>query len=196
MFEADQGLSYSYWSTPYDWQGPYHRALFKPERRHSPMFGGGRRMRHPYFEHIVYPRNPDRTSGFDIDALYKQTSIMTKTLDSSAVSKFLDKPEDRIITEIWQAETLSTETGFARCLQRFLTTPLPVGDYIGWQPRDRTYKNYFIELLDVQVGPVEDYLFEELGDERPYLMREQLTVKFKLVREIIPAVSAMTSTGY
>lgn len=194
-FEADQGLSSAYWSQPYDWQGPWHRAVQKVDRRHAPKFGGGRRMRHPFFEHIVYPRNPDRTSGFDNDALHKQSNIMTKTLDSSVVSSFLDQDEDRVITEIWQAESLSTETGFARMLHRYLITPLPVGEYLGWQPRDKTWKCYFIQLLAVQVGPVEDYLFEELGDERPYLMREQLTVKFKLVREIIPAVSSIVMTG-
>lgn len=196
MFEADQGLSYSYWSTPFDWHGPYHRANWKTDLRNAPHFGGGRRMRHPYFAPIVYPRNPDRTSGFDNDALHKSDTVLTKTLDSSVVTKFIDKDEDRVITEIWQAESLSTTIELARQFHRYFTTVLPVGDFIGWQPKDRTWKNYFIEMLSVQVGPVEDFLFEELGDERPYLMREQLTVRFKLVREIIPAVSTMVATGF
>lgn len=195
MFEADQGLSTSYWSQPYDWQGPWHRALYKGERRHSPSFGGGRRMRHPFLDPIIYPRNPDRTSGFDNDALHKQSTIVIKTLDSTAVARYMDKDEDRVITELWQAESLSTTTELARQFHRYLIEILPVGEYIGWQPRDRTWKNYFIELLSVSVGPAEDFLFEELGDERPYLMREQLTVRFKLVREIIPGVSAMTAGG-
>ncbi len=194
-FEADQGLSTSYWSQPYDWQGPWHRALFKGERRHSPKFGGGRRMRHPYLDPIVYPRNPDKTMGMDFDRMLKTKSLVTKTLSSSVVTKFRDVPEDVIITEMWQADTLSTETGFFRRFHRYLTEVLPVGEYIGWQPKDLTWKNYFIELLDVKLGNVDDYLVEELGDERAYMMREQLTVSFKLVKEIIPPVSAIAITG-
>lgn len=195
MFEADQGLSYSYWSQPYDWQGPWHRAVFKGERRHSPKFGGGRRMRHPYLVPIVYPRNPDRTMGFDFDRMLKTKSNVTKTLSSSVVTKFRDEPEDVQITEVWQADSLSTETGFFRKLHRYYTEVLPVGDYIGWQPKDLTWKNYFIELLDVQLGSVDDYLVEELGEERAYMMREQLTVRFKLVKEILPPVSSISITG-
>lgn len=195
MFEADQGLSTSYWTQPMDPMQPYHRAVQKYDRRHAPKFGGGRRMRHPFLPPIVYPHNPDRTSGFDQDRLRQVKTITTKTLSSTVVSRFRDEPEDVVITEFWGAETLSTEVAFARQLYQYLNEPLPAGRYLGWQPRDRSWKNFFIELLSVQVGSTDEFLFEELGDGRPYLMREPVTVKFKLVREILAPVSAFTLTG-
>ena len=33
--------------------------------------GGGRRLRHPFLDDIVYPENPNRTIGFDVDAIRK-----------------------------------------------------------------------------------------------------------------------------
>lgn len=195
MFEADQGLSCAHWEQPVDWQGPWRRATHHRDRRLFPKRGGGRRFRHPFLDPIVYPRMPDKTVGFDQTALLRVKSVVTKTLDSSVVSKFRDKEEDPTITEMWAAGTLSTEAGFFRALHKYLLTPLPVGRYIGWQPRDGSWKSFFIELLDVQLGQDNDYNLEELGDARPYLMRESLTVRFKLVREIIAPVSSVVVTG-
>lgn len=195
MFEADQGLSTSYWTQPLDPVQPWHRPVQQKDRRYTPKKFGGPRFRHPFRPPIIYPRLPDKRYNFDQDAQFKVTNVVTKTMDSSVVTKFVDKPEDRIVTEVWQADSLSTEIEFYRCLAQYYTEPLPVGEYIGWQPKDASWKNFFIELLQVQVGQAEDFLLEELGDGRPYLMREQLTVKFKLVREIIPPVSSIVVTG-
>jgi len=195
MFEGDQGLCVTHWEQPVDWHGPWRRAVHKRDHRYFPKRGGGRRFRHPFLDPILYPRLPDKTAGMDQDRVLRVKSIVTKTLDSSVVSKFRDKDEDVQITETWAANTLSTEVGFFRMLHKYLLDPLPIGRYIGWQPRDLTWKSYFIEMLDVQIGSDNDYVVEELGDERPYLMREQLVVRFKLVREIIAPVSSIIITG-
>jgi len=196
VFEADQGLSSSYWSQPFDQYAPWHRATNKKDSRYFPEKGGGRMMRHPECAPIIYPRLPDQTRNFLDDRLRHVQSVVTKTINSTAVTKFKDSPEDVVIKEVWLARDLSTFTSLFRQFQQYLTTELAPGRYIGWQPSDRTWKRYFIDLLDVQVGSPDEYHVEELGSQRPYYMREQLTVSFKLVREVFAPAGVMVAVGH
>lgn len=151
-------------------------------------------MRHPFLPRIVYPRVPDKTFNFGYDALKRMRSVVTKTLDSSAVTKFKDATEDIIIREVWIADQLSTFASFFHGLHSYLTSTIPVDRYIGWVPRDLTPKCFFVELLDVQVGGADEYMIEELGNT-PYMMREALTLTFKLIREIFPPSGVVVLGG-
>lgn len=196
MDAATQGYIPTYWNAPFDWPGPWHRVTQRDDARLTPTLGGGRRMRHPFLDHIVYPQTPDRTLNFGYDRLRKTRSVVIKTLDSSAVAKYSESSEDVIIREIWLAETLSTFTELFHQFHTYLREILPPGRFIGWQPKDLSPKNYFVELLDVQCGTPDDFTIEELGDDRPHYMREQLTVAFKLVREIQAPAGVVNVVGF
>lgn len=160
------------------------------------IVGGGRRMRHPFLAPIVYPELPHRTTGFGYDRLRRSKAVVIKTLDSSAVAHYLDKGEDVIIKEVWQPQQLSTDTAFFYAMHNYLLTPLPTGRFIGWMPTDRTWKAYFITLLAVEGGPNPDtYNIEELGDRRPFLMREPFSIAFKLVRPVDDVSGVVVGEG-
>lgn len=142
-------------------------------------------MRHPFLDCITYPQLPKKWSGFGRYPLRKLTSVVVKTLDSSAVTKFEDSPEDVIIREMWTADQLSAEADLFYAFHRYLMTPLPPGRFLGWRPRDLSPKSFFIELLDVQSGlGGDEYTVTEMGNNRPFLITEPLTISFKLIREI------------
>lgn len=187
------GRASSYWDAIRAPAGPWDRATGKMPRL-FPKRGGGRRLRHPYLSHIVYPRLPDRTLNFGFDRLRHVRPVIVKTLDSSAVAKFPDAAEDVVIREVWFAQDASTETRFFHQLHTYLRTVLPIGRYVGWQPRDLSPKNFFVELLDVQLGPTDDYEVEELG-KRPHLSRSQLTLSFKLIRDVLAPAGVLVGVG-
>jgi hypothetical protein len=189
------GRSSTYWSARFDWRGPWHRATQRLDARYNPILGGGRRLRHPFLPDIVYPRIPDQTWGFDQDVLPKVRTVITKTLDSSAVSNFQDAPEDVVIREIWIADTLSTEVGLFRQLQEYRLSKLPTGQFIGWRPTDLSPKNFAIQFVDLELGQPDQYQVEELGKERPFLMRRQLTLSFKFVREQVGPAGVTVGSG-
>ena len=195
MDEPNAGLMTSFWNAPFDAPGPWHRCVYRKDARLSPAKKGGRRMRHPFFDPIIYPRNPDKTSNFGYDPLRRVKSVLIKTLDGTAVAKYIDRPDDIVITETWVADSLSTLTELFHQFHRYLIATMPTGRFIGWQPRDLTPRNFFVELLNVECGTPEDYEIEELGTRRPYMMRQALTVSFKLVREVKGAAAVITATG-
>jgi hypothetical protein len=149
------------------------------------LYGGGRRMTHPFLDPIVYPELPHQTFGFGYDILPRSRALVTKTLDSTAVSHFTENPEDVILREIWNAQQLSTETGLFHAFYTYLMTELPTGQYLGWRPTDLSPKVYHIDLLDVTAGTsVNEYLVEERGDRKPWMLSTALSVSFKIIREI------------
>ena len=112
-----------------------------------------------------------------------------------ASAKYPEYFDDVKITEIWQAEQLSTITGLFHQFDRYWTYMLPPGRYVGWQPRDLTPKSYFVEILNVALGSAEDFNVEELGDRRPWMMREQLSVTFRLIRDVSYPAGVVASVG-
>ncbi len=164
------------------WTRPGYKVRGNDPRISTPSLGGGRRMIHPYLEDIIYPENPTRTPGFDYDAVPAMRPVLTRTQRSTALVRYPDEKSDTIITEVWDAGgELKVSVEFYRALYQYLMTPLPVGDYIGWQPRDRSPYNYFIELIDVKLGSRDQYNVEEIGSEEPYMLLDPLAVIFKLV---------------
>jgi len=176
---------------------PYTRVGTKQRKdaRLVPRKGGGRRMRHPFLAHIVYSQIPDRTLNFGYDRLRRSRAVVVKTAASSGVADFPDVPSDVIIKEIYQAQTLSVLTRIFHAFYRFRIEVLPQGRFIGWQPRDLTSKSYFIRLIDVSLGQGQDYPVEEIGRRRDVLLRETLTVSFKLVAEAQSPAGVITSEG-
>lgn len=157
----------------------------------------GRRMNHPTLPDIIYPRTPDRTTNFMYYPITRTRKRLTKTLTSTAVAVFRDNLDDIIIRESWLADTLSTETGMFNQFSAYWQNPLPPGRFIGWRPTDLSPLNFAIDILDVSVGSSpDDFLIEELDDKLPHLMREQLTVTFKLVREAQHAASVFNWLGF
>jgi hypothetical protein len=176
---------------------PYTRVSTRGRKdpRLFPRKGGGRRMRHPFLAPLVYPHVPDRTLNFGYDRLTRPRAVVVKTLASSGVADFQDVPSDVIIKEIFRNDQLSTLTRIFHAFHRYRVETLPEGRFIGWQPRDLSSKSYFIRLLDVSLGQGEDYVVEELGTRRPVMLREQVTISFKLIAEAQSPAGVVTSEG-
>jgi len=183
-----QGLAAAYGNDHFDPMAPWPRPVGGNARqaRLNPIRGGGRCLKHPFYPRIVYPRLPDLTVNFLDDPIRRVRSVVTKTLAGAAVDHFKDPVDGTVITETWGVSAgneLTTLTRFFRQVLRFREDVLPPDQYLGWQPRDLSPKNFWIELLDVRLGQSEDYPVEALGEKRPYYMRQALSISFKLVRE-------------
>ncbi len=145
---------------------------------------GGRQLRHPFLGVLHYRHPPDRTINFGTDVLRKIDTVITRTLESSAVARFPEKHEDVIITEIWTADELSTAAEFYYGLRKFWLETLPPGRYIGWQPRDLTHRGFFIEIINVALGQQGQADLTEIGGKMTPMLDQTLTFTFKLIREI------------
>lgn len=201
MDELTRGLAANYGEAILDPLSPWWRPARRGDRRlrpavdGDPVQGAGPRMTHPYHEDLVYARIPDRLINFGSDGLRRADTVITKTLDGSAVTRFDEFEDDVIYREIWLADTLSTLTDMQRHFHRFWMDPLPAGRYIGWQPRHRTWKRYAIEILRVDCGEADsEYLIEELG-KRPTMMRVSLSVTFKTIREVMSSSGVVLAGG-
>ena len=204
-----QGLADNWLNAPADHLLPWRKPTVNEDPRlHNPLeekgpendlilVGAGRRLRHPYLPDIVYPKLPDATIGFGYDVLPRGRAVMIKTLTSSAVAHFLDVAEDVVIKEIWTPGNLSTEVRFFYALHEFRMTPLPIGQFIGWQPRDRTWRKYAVELLSVEAGPTpEEYLIEEQkAKSKPWLMTSQLVLSFRVIRDFQDPAGIVVGEG-
>lgn len=178
------------------WTPPGYAAR-QEDPRVNPVTGGGRRLVHPYLDDIVYPENPSRTSGFDVDVLRTVKSVLTRTEGGTALVRYTDLPDDVLIQETWDAGgELRVDIEFARLLYQYLITPLPVGDLIGWQPRDRSPYNYFVEIVDIKIGTNDSYHLEEVGSEEPYMLTEPLTLIMKPVGEARAPAGILTFVGH
>lgn len=183
---------------------PWTRAGFSVRnvdaRISNPSLGGGRRLVHPYFDSIVYPENPTKTVGFDYDALRTMKTVLTRTEGANALTRYPDNRDDVLISETWAGGDLPVSVEFFRLLYQYLMTPLQVGDYIGWQPRDLSPYFYFIEIIDLKLGSGDQYHLEEVLSNQegtaPYLLAEPMTLIFKLVQEAKAPSGVLTLLGF
>jgi len=175
---------------------PWTRPVRDQDARLNPETGGGRRLRHPYLDDIVYPTTPNRTVGFDYHALRKTRAAVVRTEGASAVAHYRENYDDVVIQEIWDAAELSAQVAFYRLLRQYREEPLPAGDYIGWSPTDLSPYHYRIEILDVKIGDSDVDEIAELGRREPYMLGRPLTLVFKLVQEVQPPPAVLTLLGY
>lgn len=198
MFRVNSLLGF----VPSGWQAlmnprvPWTRVRYKGDPSLNPSKGGGRRMTHPFLPDILYARTPDVTTNFDFDRLRAIPAVFGKTQGGTAVAKYPEFSDDVIISEIWEGgQQASTTVEIYRLFREYFTSTLPTDRYIGWQPRDLSPYNYYIELLDVQLGDGQGQVVEELGEKEPFMMRQRLTVTFHLIAEILSPAGVVTSEG-
>lgn len=200
MHEEELGLGGNLCESDFDpladWWKPWHGdARLRKAPYGDPTLCGGRRMSHPVLQDIVYARTPDRTLNFEQDVLPRPESILTKTALGTAHARYDETPDDVVIKEIWLAQELSTLTTMFRQFYAYWVEPLPTGLCVGWQPRDRTWKRYAVEILKVECGESDDLIIESLGRGVPKFMRFNLTVSFKTVREVYAPSGVVVATG-
>jgi hypothetical protein len=194
--EQGQGID----GADFDWMSEWWKANRRGDARLRPAVeakirtGAGRRMRHPYLDPIVYPRIPDQTHGFDHDVLVRPEAVTSRNLQGTVLTDFSAEPDDTLIREIWLAEGLSTFTAFFRELHRYRQAVLPADQFISWEPRDRTWKRYAVQLVDVRIGDADEYHVETLG-KLPYLMRSSLTIVMKTVRSASSPTGLLVGSG-
>jgi hypothetical protein len=188
--EVTRGLGANYHEAVFDSLSPWWKPTVRKDKRlhpaieGDPVLGAGRRMTHPFLDDLVYSRIPDRTINMAADTLARAESVITRTLDGSAVARYDDFLDDIVVREVWLAQTASTITDMFRHFHGFWMSKLPPDRFIGWQPRDLTPKRYAIEILRVDCGEADaEFLIEEIG-KAPGLMRVQLSVTFRTVREV------------
>jgi hypothetical protein len=181
--EASQGLAVRDTGAIWDPMQPWHAPNRTGDRRNSPNQPSGRVMRHPALAPIVYARTPDRTFNFNRKPIRGVRSVLTRTLGGTVVTRFLDHPWDVVIEERWVADGASTTVEMFDQFQKYLTTPLQTGDYIGWQPGDLSPQGFFIELLQVILGDEQGGADREAIGKRPFMMRRDLIVRFKVAFE-------------
>ena len=176
---------------------PSTPARILSDPRLNPATGGGRRLVHPYLPDIIYPENPTTTHGFDVHPVPKVRPVVSRMAAGSALARYADSVDDVLITEIWNAGSLSTNVEFVRQLIEYVGGILPEGDLIGWQPRDRSPYNYFVDLVALAIGPNDVYHLEEINSSLDDLMiAEPVTLTFKLVRDEIAPSGALVFLGY
>jgi hypothetical protein len=199
--EVTRGLGSNYQEAVFDCLSPWWKPTTRRDKRLQPAIEGnpvksaGRRMTHPFLEDLVYSRIPDQTINMAADTLPRAETVVTRTLDGSAVARYDDFLDDIIVREIWLAQSASTITDMWRHLHRYWMAKLPPDRFIGWQPRDLTPKRYAIEILRVYCGPADgEFLIESIGRE-PGLMRQQLSVTFRTIREVASPSGILLAGG-
>lgn len=184
-----------YDNADFDPSGEWHRPNSRGDLRHFPERTGGRVMLHPFYDPIIYPRVPDRTINMATDPLRRNRSALTQTHSAMAIAQFPDPTDGVIIQEVWLAQQLSTFTELFHQFRKFWVDPLPPGRYLGWIPRDLTWRRYHVDILDVICGQPDEFIVEELGVVEPFLMREQLTVTFRVPQEFFHPAGSMVGMG-
>lgn len=140
-----------------------------------------RRLIHPDTANlppIVYNTNPDRTTNLDNEVLVAPLVSVDRTLDSTRVTRFETKLEDRIVRETWLADQAKAAmpTALFRKLYEYLVNP-PAFDplnpvFIQWEPRDKvvnsdgTPRAFNVELVGLTVGQGETGQEFDLVDVR------------------------------
>jgi hypothetical protein len=117
-----------------------------------------RRLTYPggLFAPIIYESNPDMYTNFNTSPLDKRPrAFATATLTDNILIGWQGVSKDVPIKEVWNgSSTVSRVTlDFFLALQDYYANPPSAGQYIQWEPRDRTSKKYniLIETLTLSV---------------------------------------------
>jgi hypothetical protein len=168
-------------------------------------------LSHPGFPQVVgqgiclyrgadgVPCNPHRTTNFVYGPARKVDSAVVRTLGASVSVQRQQLDSDVVISEIWDTSIspISTLAGLAVQLQRFYTTPLAVGQLLGWQPRDLSFDRFLVRIVSLQIGGTEyDFLPIPDGDDlEAWKLAATVTLQLKLEDRVIPPRSTMRLEG-
>lgn len=175
---------------------PFTRPRRDDDPRINPVTGGGRRLRHPFLDDLIYPSNPNRTPGFDWYVLRKTRTVLTRTEGGTATANYREGLDDVLISEIWDAGSAPVDVEFYRLLRRYREEILPDGECIGWTPADLSPYHYAVELVDVKLGSSDIDEVEEHGDYEPYMLHQPLTLQFKMIQEARPPLGELILLGF
>jgi hypothetical protein len=163
-------------------------------------------LTHPSFPALegqgifTYDYNPDITRNFIYSPTPKVDTTVQKTLGSSIVVQQVQFLEDTVITEVWTGGgvKLSTLASMFRTFYTFWTTLPDPGEYLVWEPKDRTSESYGVRMINVTLGSI-DIEYKEFpvtqGTSDGAFLNQQLTVQFKIVAEDIAPLGTVTLEG-
>lgn len=179
---------------------------FAPTSKGDILVDPLRVMSHPGFTQregqgiFTYPSNPDIMRNFIYHPAVKVDGVIQRTLSSNVFIQVPQLDEDIVITEIWLGgdRTLSTFSTMFRTLYAYWTTLPPLGESLGWEPRDVTSDRFLIQIVRVQLGGL-DFEYKEVREHarrnQSTMLDRQLTLQFKLSRRIRPPLPQISMEG-
>lgn len=148
----------------------------------------------------TYPDNPTATRNFPYHIATGVDVVSQRTLGSTISLQTRRHEEDRLITEIWLggADRLSALSEMYHTFYRYWTTPLGVGEALGWEPRDFNSDRFLVTIEDVQLGS-SDVSFNEvrrsISEARGAYLTEQLTLILRPVKVLVYPVPQIALSG-
>ena len=154
-----------------------------------------RRLTYPgnTFAPLIYADNPDVYTNFNTSPLDKRPrAFAASTLADNVLIGWMGKSKDVAIEERWLGSTTRSRMtlAFFLALQDYYQNPPTNGQYIQWEPRDRTTSvyNIIIESLSLsltgsagQAGS--DYEFDYIVTRHGYLAGT-VALRFRIVSEV------------
>jgi hypothetical protein len=103
-------------------------------------------------EIIRYPELPRECLNFDVYPIFTPKISRQKTIESQVITRHQRYISDCVVTEMWFADDLSMRAGFFYELMRFFTESLDEGDHLVWFPKDKGWRAYCVEPVDLYCG--------------------------------------------
>jgi hypothetical protein len=146
------------------------------------------------FAPIIYASNPDVYTNFNTSPLDKRPrAFATATLSENKLIGWLGVSKDVAIEERWvgSAKESRMKLDFFLALQDYYANPPTNGQYIIWEPRDRTSKRYniVIEALSLSLTGsagqgAGDFEFNYLATRHGYVTGT-VELRFRIISEVV-----------
>lgn len=133
---------------------------------------------------LIYERNPDDWTNFDITPMVKRPSIgVLQTLEDNKLTGWQGYARDASVQETWRgSDTIAPITvNFLRTLYAYYENP-PLSGFIQWYPRDRTASAYNIMIESLTVGG-SDIRMNFVAAHAGYMLGD-VNLKFRIVSEV------------
>jgi len=133
---------------------------------------------------IVYRKNPDDWTNFDISPLVKRPRVgVLQTLEDNKITGWQGYARDSSITETWRGSDseASIELDFLRQLYAYFETP-PLTSFIQWEPRDRTTSVYNIIIESLTAGG-QDIRMNYIAANAGFVVGD-VVLRFRIVSEV------------
>ncbi len=123
-------------------------------------YGALRRLVHPNssLAPLIYAQNPPVYSNIDTDVLVAPITNTVLTLDDTKVVRFERLQKDMVVEELWPGsrQNPSMTTAFFQMFYEYWKNPPAltgnVGEFIVWEPREKTDDTYQVELVGLILG--------------------------------------------